>query len=183
MDEPTVGGMIGDGVRLLVERLLAAGCGISDATDEHVARFRSIYSAHLLVRTRTYPGVDRLLDALAGKAQLAVLTNKPLAPALQILEGLHLRPYFSQVVGGDGPLPRKPDPAALRALIEGAGTDSYDTLFVGDSRVDFDTARRADTALAMARYGYGYENFPESLLEGDEVILDSPDELIQFLGL
>jgi phosphoglycolate phosphatase len=183
MDEPTIGAMIGDGVRLLVERALAAGCGISETADAHVDRFRAIYGRHLLVNTRAYPGVDRLLDTLAGRTRLTVLTNKPLGPTLQILEGLHLRPYFSQVLGGDGPLPRKPDAAAMRAMIEAAGTTAYDTLLVGDSRVDHETARAADAAVAMARYGYGYANFPESLLDGDEVLLDAPDELITYLGL
>lgn len=183
LDEATVGGMIGEGVTLLVERVLAAGCGLAETTEAQVARFRDIYGAHLLVRTRPYPGIDRLLDALAGQTRLAVLTNKPLGPALQILEGLHLRPYFRQIIGGDGPLPRKPDPAALRALMESVGCDPEDTLLVGDSRVDFDTGRAAETALAMARYGFGYRHFPESLLQGDEVLLDSPAELIGYLGL
>jgi phosphoglycolate phosphatase len=183
LDEVTIGGMIGEGVTLLVERVLAAGCGISEAGESHVARFREIYGAHLLVRTRAYPGVDRLLDALAGRTRLAVLTNKPLGPALQILEGLYLRSYFRQIIGGDGPLPRKPDPAALRALMESVGAEGDDTLLIGDSRVDFQTGRAAETAIAMARYGFGYEHFPESLLQGDEVILDAPDELIAYLGL
>ena len=51
-----------------------------------------------------------------------------------MLAGLGMRDLFDDVIGGDGPYPRKPDPAALRALMERAGATPERTLMVGDSQ-------------------------------------------------
>jgi phosphoglycolate phosphatase-like HAD superfamily hydrolase len=53
-----------------------------------------------------------VLDALARRGALAVLTNKPIASTRRILEGLDLARFFppETVLGGDGPFARKPDP-------------------------------------------------------------------------
>ena len=80
-----------------------------------VARFLKIYDRRLLNHTLPYPGMDDVLGALAARVSLAVLTNKPLAPTRSILAGLKLARHFAgeAVIGGDGPFPRKPDPASL----------------------------------------------------------------------
>ena len=90
---------------------------------------------------------------------------------------LGLRELFDDVVGGDGPLPRKPDPAALLALMERAGASASDTLLVGDSTFDHQTARRASSRCCLAAYGYGYATFPSEQLTGEEWIATDPRDL------
>ena len=78
-----------------------------------------------LKNARISPQKVRLIaDMVRGARQhahVAVLTNKPLRPSERVLEGLGLSDLVDEVIGGDGPFPRKPDPAGLRALIERAG--------------------------------------------------------------
>src|SRR6185436_11035492 len=98
--------------------------------------------------TRPYPGMREALDRLAARVphvSLAVLTNKPLAATKAILTGLDLARYFDDaaVVGGDGPFPRKPDPAGLQFLGSRLGVSPAETVLVGDSIVDWRTARNA----------------------------------------
>lgn len=183
LDERTIGAMIGDGVDALVSRALAAGCGLNDLPASVVARFREIYADHLLDTTLPYPGIRAALRRLSDVAPLAVLTNKPERAALAVLSGLGLLEMFGAVLGGDGILPRKPHPGPLLHLIDQANTTAHETLLVGDSEIDFETAERAGTAIAMARYGYGFAHFPSHRLVGDEVLLDSPQELPFYLGL
>jgi phosphoglycolate phosphatase len=83
-----------------------------------------------------------------------VLTNKPLAPTEKVLAGLGMRDLFDDVIGSDGPYPRKPDPAGLRALMERAGATPERTLMVGDSRIDYETATRATTRCCLVAYGF-----------------------------
>lgn len=183
LDERTIGSMIGDGVVRLVERAMAAGCGLAKVDDKVVRRFRKLYARRMLEHTRAYPGIQDLLRTLEPHVPMAVLTNKPARPAIGILEGLGLLRYFGAVLGGDGPLPAKPAPDSLRYLVQEAETSADDCLLVGDSVVDLETARNAGTAIALARYGYGYEYFPVERLEGDELLLDEPAELTEYLGL
>ena len=53
------------------------------------------YNAHLLDRTRPYPGVETLLAAARAQGiSLSVLTNKPEQPTRAILSGLGLIGLF-----------------------------------------------------------------------------------------
>ena len=175
--------MIGDGVAFFVRRALAAGCGLADVGEEAVARFHCLYARRLLDATLPYPGVRGALGRLQRAAPLAILTNKPRPAALRLLDGLRLLSYFAEVVADDGRRPLKPDPAGLRHLMRLAETEGDDCLLVGDSLVDWRTARAADCAIALARYGFGYDSFPLARLRGDELLLDSLDELPAYLGV
>jgi phosphoglycolate phosphatase-like HAD superfamily hydrolase len=87
---------------------------------------------------------------------LAVLTNKPLAPTEAILRLLDLRGFFSAVVGGDSHHGRKPDPAALLALMQSGPEPS---VMVGDSPADAQAAAAAGCPFVLAGYGFGAEKF------------------------
>ena len=54
---------------------------------------------------------------------------------------------------GDG-FPRKPDPAAARALVEAVGTRPERTVIVGDGLPDVRTARALGAKAIAAAWGY-----------------------------
>jgi phosphoglycolate phosphatase len=124
--------------------------------------------------------MHEVLDMLSLRGPLAVLTNKPLASTRRILAGLDLGRHFAgdAVVGGDGPFPRKPDPGGLEHLMTRAGVPAASTLLVGDSVIDFRTARAASTAICLARYGFGFEGFPRPELERVDRVIDAPADLL-----
>ncbi|HET9369629.1 MAG TPA: HAD-IA family hydrolase [Vicinamibacterales bacterium] len=162
--------MIGEGAQILVERALEAG-GLDPAEPEALARFKRIYDRRLLLHTKPYEGIPDALARLTTRATLAVLTNKPEAPTYRLLHVFELDRRFAWVVGGDGAHPRKPDPAGLRYLIETAGSSAERTLYVGDSMIDVETARRAGVDLLVAKYGFG-ELRGELQLRADEPTVD-----------
>ena len=175
LEEDAIARMVGDGAALLVRRALtAAQLTFADAD---VARFLEIYGERLLRHTRPYPGMSAALEDIARGATVAVLTNKPLAPARAILDALGLSPFIATTIGGDGPHPRKPDPTALRHLMTLYGAAPEATVLVGDTRIDFETARNAGVQVCLARYGFGYEQFETSRLTGVEALVDSPAEI------
>ena len=144
--------MIGEGAKVLIRRALAAS-GIAEDPDA-IARFLEIYDRKLLDHTRPYEGIPDVVRAARRHARVAVLTNKPFAPSEKVLAGLGMRELFDDVIGSDGVYPRKPDPAALRALMERAGATPERTLMVGDSRIDYETARSAATRCCLVAYGF-----------------------------
>jgi phosphoglycolate phosphatase len=176
--EERIGRMVGDGAAVLVARAFDAA-GQTPPPDA-LQRFLAIYNRRLLDHTRTYAGVPEMLEALRARAPLAVLTNKPLASTRRILEALDLARFFSPdaVVGGDGPFPRKPDPAGLLHLAAAAGTRPDQTLLVGDSLIDWRTARRAGSAICIARYGFGSEGFHTEELQAVDLAIDTPFDLV-----
>lgn len=170
--EEAVGGMVGGGAALLVRRALeATGLEWSPAA---VARFLEIYDTRLLNHTRLYDGIADVVQHARRHARLTVLTNKPLAPSERILEGLGVLALFDEVIGGDGPHGRKPDPAGLLAMMAAAGAGGEQTLLVGDSAIDHETARRASARSCLLSNGIGQRTLtPELLQDCDWVARDA----------
>ena len=163
LTEEQIGGMVGEGAALLVRRALqASGRG---ERAHALERFLEIYDQRLLNHTRVYDGIADVVRQARGQARLTVLTNKPTKPTERILAALGLRDAFDEVIGGDGPYRRKPDPAGLRAMMTAADTSPEDTLLVGDSAIDLETARRAEARCCLVSYGFG---FRRELLDRNE---------------
>jgi phosphoglycolate phosphatase len=175
IDQSVVVQMVGEGARTLVTRVLAAA-GCSASLDEALERFHKVYATRLVQHTRPYDGVVDIVSATSSRAQLAVLTNKPLAPTRQILDAFDLSRHFAWVIGGDSTFPRKPDPASLAHLVAEAGVPAGKALMIGDSVVDAETARRAGTRFCLARYGFGQARGVTPLLE-DEFAAEQPADL------
>jgi phosphoglycolate phosphatase len=176
--EDAVARMVGEGAPTLVARAFAAAHARQPG--DALARFLDIYETRLLIHTRPYAGIVDVLETLQQHAALAVLTNKPLESTRKILDGLDLARHFTtaSVVAGDGPFPRKPDASGLRHLMAQVGADQTSSMLVGDSVIDWHTARAASTRVCLARYGFGFQNFPVHELTDDELIIDRPADLL-----
>ena len=178
LPEETIGRMVGDGAATLVARAFSAAGRErpADALD----RFLAIYDSRLLKHTRPYAQVLHVLETLGARTPLAMLTNKPLRATRSILAGLGLARHFDEdaIVAGDGEFARKPEPAGLLHLVSRAGVSPAATLLVGDSIVDWRTARNASTAVCLARYGFGFDGFPLDQLAPVNRVIDAPIELL-----
>jgi phosphoglycolate phosphatase len=150
----TVRGFIGNGVGVLVARLLADQ-GLADSGDLHremVDDFIRNYEEAVDL-TVLYPAVRAALDTLSALGHpMAICTNKPAAPARSVLAHFGLLHHFPVLIGGDSLPQRKPDPAPLLAARAMLATDAV--LFVGDSEVDAETAAAAAVPFALYTEGY-----------------------------
>jgi phosphoglycolate phosphatase len=172
--ENLVGRMVGDGAATLVGRAFAAS-GVAKP-DDALPRFLAIYQQRLTEHTKPYDGITDVLSTFVSQKTVALLTNKPLASTRLILDRLDLARFFDPalVLGGDGRFARKPDPAGLQWLMQRAGVGAEHTILIGDSLIDWKTARAAQTQIALARYGFGFEGFPEEALGPGDIQVDSP---------
>ncbi len=162
-------GYIGNGVRRLLERALGETGPSELARAEE--RYLAIYRRRLLETTRAYPGVAPALQALYGECALAVLTNKPLRESLLVLDGLGLTRYFQAVYGGDSFPRKKPDPAGVLHLLGETSASASETLFVGDSVVDLETASNAFVRSCLVVYPASTPS-PEDELRPDFFVHD-----------
>lgn len=166
----TVRGFIGNGVAVLVARLMAyQGLEPDPALQAAlVADFIRTYEIAFDLTT-LYPGVVPALDTLSAVGfRLAICTNKPLGPTHAVLRHFGLDHLFPVVIGGDSLPQRKPDPAPLRAALDQLGAGK--ALFIGDSEVDAETSLSAGVPFGLFTRGYRTAP-PESL--GAKLLFDS----------
>ncbi|AWM87873.1 phosphoglycolate phosphatase [Microvirga sp. 17 mud 1-3] len=168
--------MVGDGVVKLVERALTATGGDLSRLSALAARFLEIYEADAARYTEAYPGVPETLEGLRDRGLvLAVVTNKPYAATMDILQTLGLHRFFGAVVGGDTLPERKPHPAPLLAALERLGVTPEAALMVGDNYHDVQAARAAGTRAVAVTYGYSHK--PHAELGADRLIDTMPELL------
>jgi phosphoglycolate phosphatase len=174
-----IAGYVGDGAAKLVQRAFAAGANQPPSGDQlsaRVVRFAAHYAQHICDETVAYPGVDLLLRRLSVSMPLAVLTNKPGGLARQLLAGLGLDRYFTDVVGdGDG-FARKPDAQAGRWLLQRHGVDPARALIVGDGLPDVRFAHALGGAAAAVTWGYVSRELLAA--ERPTFVVESPEQLL-----
>ncbi len=174
LSEENITAMVGCGAATLVKRVISAA-GVAALPSEALDRFLAAYDRRLTRHTRPYDGIPAALDELHSQAvTMAVLTNKPLEQSVKILAEFGLSKYFQWTVGGDGPWPRKPSPDGIRYLMQQASAGPGETVLVGDSTVDLQTARNAGVHICLARYGFGFADLRPDELTGAESLVDTP---------
>ncbi|HBK46205.1 MAG TPA: phosphoglycolate phosphatase [Xanthomonadaceae bacterium] len=176
VDEATVRGWVGEGVRVLTATALRE-LGAAVTVDAVMPDMMRHYGQCLLHAPRVYPGAREALQGLRDQgATLAVCTNKPVRFVEPLLRHLDLASCFSAWLGGDSLPERKP---AARPLLHLAGQFGYapaQCLMVGDSATDAAAAHAAAMPLAMVRYGYLRGFDPEAA--GAVAVVDDLRELL-----
>lgn len=182
LPDEVIAGFIGNGALMMMRRALAADSNAP--IDEQLlakayAFFLDYYREHKLDYTYAYEGVLEALAALrsvhdepaAASRAMAVLTNKPVRPAQAICEALGLAPYFINIYGGNSFATKKPDPEGLLALMQEAGARPEETVMIGDSQVDVQTARNGGAWCIGCTFGLA----PGSLeVIPPDILVDSP---------
>ena len=190
LDVAVIGGFIGDGASMLVNRALEATGGTSAALPaDAMAAFLQFYRRHMLDHTYVYAGVlDALgeIRRLVPEMPMAVLTNKPVGPSGRICEALGLRRFFFANYGGDSFATKKPSAEGLLTVVKeasallGAEVLPGQTVMVGDSDVDVFTARAAGALSLGCRYGLAVDAM---LAAGPDATVGHASEWLSVLGL
>jgi len=174
LENETVYSYVGNGAPVLIRRALGP-----DYTDDEVQDallyFLGYYRDHMLDHTVLYPGVREILDRLREAAvRMAVLTNKPVRFSQAIIDGLGLHDHFRRVYGGNSFDQKKPHPVGIETLMTECGAARDETLMVGDSSVDVQTARNAQVKVCGVTWGFQPETFAEC---PPDFLIHRPEEL------
>lgn len=171
---------IGNGAGKLLERAAPKDVELTqELRSQMMEQFTQRYTAHKQDKTAPYPGISRALERLkeAG-VTMAVLTNKPDGAARPIVEG-YFPGVFQAVQGALPGVPTKPDPTALCKLMERIGAQKENTLFVGDSNVDIQTAKNG--GLHSCGVLWGFRTREELLGEGADELAHTAEELTELI--
>ncbi|MEP7042768.1 MAG: phosphoglycolate phosphatase [Dokdonella sp.] len=171
--ESVVAGYVGQGVDVLLHRVLSGDIDGRIDTDLHVRARTLLDSAYSEVngrRTSLYAGVVEGLDAFrAMGVRLACVTNKPQQPSDSVLARFGLDRYFEFVLGGEALPQRKPQPEPLWHAAHLLGVPVQACIMLGDSANDAKAARAADMPSVLVDYGYT-EGRPVNEIDCDAVI-------------
>ncbi|MFQ5330336.1 MAG: HAD family hydrolase [Thermodesulfobacteriota bacterium] len=169
---------IGWGVKMLLEQALPEDR--KELLNEAKGIFLDLYSRHLTVKTRPYPGVEETLHDLHGRGlKMAIVTNKPVAFTREILDTLSLTPLFTPILGGDSVRRKKPHPESAETVLRSHSLSPAYALFIGDSRIDIETGKAACIDTIGAAYGFRGRGELEDA--GADHIIDAFDELTTFV--
>lgn len=170
---------LGNGIRVLVSSAVPEGT--DEALFEKVFQcFRAYYVEHCLDRTQPYDGILDVLRVLKVRGVgLAIVSNK-LQPAVSELNEHFFKGLIDVAVGESPTVRRKPNPDAVLAALHQLGGDKTMAVYVGDSEVDIETARRANLPCISVLWGFRDEDFLRRLCP-DGTFIRRPEELLDFI--
>jgi phosphoglycolate phosphatase len=169
---------IGDGLTTLCRR--AAGFVSPHTLDSLADLVRKHYLAHCVDFTRPYPNILKMLDLLNSRAvPMGILSNKPHALTIRVVQQLDLLPRFAEVRGATGESDRKPSPANAIAISRNIGVEPRNVFLIGDSTVDIHTARNA--GMAAIAVSWGFQDVTQLAQAKPDAILDDPLQIPELL--
>ncbi|MBK8266916.1 MAG: HAD-IA family hydrolase [Planctomycetes bacterium] len=172
---------IGDGIVTLCERALAQQHAVERLV-AFVPRMRMAYEANAASETTCFPNIMQILDLLqVENIKSAVLTNKPHALTLQILDAMGLTSRFQCVKGYRNESDKKPSPTQALSIARELAIAPAQCVVVGDSPIDIETARRA--GMHSIGVTWGYRDRSELDAAKPDAIIDDPLKIFSLLGL
>ncbi len=170
---------VGNGAKKLVERAFDHKLS-SEELDRIFAEFKELYNKTMLDNAYAYDGIKEQLALLKDKGiKLCVVTNKPNAAAVGMVEHIFGKEVFDFIAGVVDGKPTKPDPYSTRLALEAVGCTAEEAIYFGDSNVDMQTARNA--GIEAVGVTWGFRSFEELFAEHPSVIIDEPGYIIKLI--
>ena len=141
--------------------------------------YKEHYDAHCLDKTRPYAGVVEVMKELKQKGyKLAIVSNK-IDSAVKELN----QRFFADAVGiaiGEKPgVNRKPAPDMVEAALKELGSTKEEAVYVGDSEVDFMTAKNSKLPCISVLWGFRDKEY--LIEQGAYCFAENPEDIISIL--
>ncbi len=184
-DHPTVelssaANQVSNGARALIQ--YGFGSTLEPAREQAlIDEFLQIYARHVCEHSVVYDGMLNCLEFCEQHSlPWGVITNKPLALARDVLEGLSLLTRCKVLLGGDSLPVRKPDPVPLLHSAMLLALAPSECLYVGDHLRDIQAAKAAGMEAGAATWGYVE---PDTQIDSwnPDIIFSSPLGLERYL--
>ena len=171
---------VGNGIQKLLERSLPQ----PHQTEQELAYayeiFCHYYAEHTADQTLPYAGVSQLLAALKSNGvKLAVVTNKADFAARTLCDKFFGENTFSFVLGARENFPKKPAPDGVHEALKVMQADANSALYVGDSDVDYYTAKNAGLDCILVSWGFREKSLLQDLKP--LAVVDTVQELQKIL--
>lgn len=158
--------------------LIRLGFGAHHAAERYEtlrARFLAVYADSVCANSKPFLGLEEILTAISG-CTWGVVTNKPHAFTMPLLDRLGLTEGCRSIVSGDRLEQQKPHPAPLLLAADELEVSPGRCVYVGDAPRDIEAGRAA--GMKTIAVAYGYIRPSEDISRwGADVIVRRPNEL------
>ena len=165
---------VGNGNLISIRRSLPDG-----VPEETVVKvydtFTAHYKEHCLDKTKPYDGVcDAVLKIKESGVSTALISNKD-DYAVQMLVERFFKGLFSFALGAKPGIRNKPAPDSVFEVLKTLGVKKEDSVYIGDSEVDYKTALNAGINCVSVLWGFRDRDLLEGL--GQSVFAEKPEDL------
>lgn len=168
---------VGNGVRKLMERAMENG-DRNPHFDEAYAIFRKHYLEHGLDTTEPYPGIMDLLGELRARdKKIAVVSNKFYDATRELVKHFFGQ-YVEVAIGERENIRKKPAPDTVIEALRLLGAGKEGAVYIGDSDVDFNTAKNVGIPCVSVLWGFRDREFLSSI--GATTFIETPSQLLDF---
>lgn len=169
---------IGNGVRLLMERILPKDID-KNSFEECLSEFKENYSKNMYNKTKPYDGILDMLKVLREEGyKIAVLSNK-FDSAVKELSSKYFGELVDLAVGQKEGVKEKPSPLGIQEIAKELDTDVETCVMVGDSEVDIQTANNA--GIDCISVTWGYKNIDFLYDNGATKLVYAPEDILELL--
>jgi phosphoglycolate phosphatase len=169
---------VGDGARMMILRSLPENK--QAMLDKVLPLQQAYYGEHYCDTSRPYPGVVEVVNDLKKQGfRLAVLSNKPDGHTREIVSQLFGPDMFDLVTGKREDMTLKPDPTSALWVAEQLGAAPKEIVYVGDTKVDMQTAKNA--GMLAVGVTWGFRGRQELIENGADVLIDRAEQLVDLV--
>lgn len=150
-----------EAIRRLIGHSLedAFGCFIDPRETEMIQTCKKLFmefadTGEMLKRTVMLPGTESALKSLYENLfTLGIVSTKRRSTIEETLSHFELDDYFDIIIGYEDVARLKPDPEGLLKAIDNLAGSTGDTVYVGDSLIDVQTAKNAGVYMIAVTTG------------------------------
>lgn len=174
---------VGNGVSKLLERVLPEDMRSAANVEKLRSYFKDYYGTNMTRYTKPYEGIQQLLSELRGRdIDVAVASNKYQAAVDKLVRHFFPAIEWAAIEGQKEGVPVKPDPSIVFEILSKCPTPKSQVLYVGDSGVDMETARRAAVTSIGVTWGFRPEkelraHYADHIVSDPQRILDISTDL------
>lgn len=169
---------VGNGVKVLIDRAMPKGY-TKEEYDKCFSIFIVYYNLHKNDNTAPYDGILELMQELQQKnIKMSVVSNKFDAGVKELAKNL-FNGYLPVAIGESETVMPKPNPSGVWYALELMGAKKEESVYIGDSEVDFETAKNSGLTFIAVTWGFRQRSLHEKL--GAKYIVDKPIEILDIL--
>ena len=167
---------VGNGVKKLMERATPDGLQ-NPLFDKTLADFRQHYMKHNLDTTCPYEGVMPMLEELQRRGKKVTVVSNKFYAATQELCHHFFGDLVTVAIGEREDIRKKPAPDTVIEALRQLNATAEESVYIGDSDVDIDTARNAGMPCISVLWGFRDKDF---LIEhGATTLVATPQEILK----
>lgn len=168
---------VGDGMDLLARRCLPSDVDPASALiSDMVQEMKRTYHKHWKNHVKPYEGIRDLLSQLHLKGiRLGILSNKPEAFTIKMVQYVFPDVAFATVRGAREGLPIKPAPDGAVDILQEWDLTPEQVLYVGDTNTDIATGK--NTGMPTVGVTWGFRDREELEDCGADWVVDKPSEI------